>query len=65
MRLQLLLPKVEPKEISEPTVCTYAGCGSKRLQMHQPVEKALRDTTHKLVEVHRYRCMEALLRTWL
>jgi transposase-like protein len=58
MRLQLLLPKVEPKEISEPTVCTYAGCGSKRLQMHQPVEKALRDTTHKLVEVHRYRCLE-------
>jgi hypothetical protein len=58
MRLQLLLPKVEPKEISEPTVCAYAGCGSKRVQMHQSVEKALRDTTHKQVEVHRYRCQE-------
>ena len=44
MRLQLLLPKVEPKEISEPTACVHAGCGSKRVQMHQTVEKALRDT---------------------
>lgn len=58
MRLHLLLPKVEPKEISEPKECVYAGCGSERVQMHQPVEKALRDTVHKLVEVHRYRCLE-------
>ena len=65
MRLQLLLPKVEPKEMSEPTKCVYGSCGSERVQMHQSVEKALRDTMHKLVEVHRYRCMEALLRTWL
>ena len=58
MRLQLLLPKVEPKEISEPTACVHAGCGSKRVQMHQTVEKALRDTMHRQVEVHRYRCLE-------
>jgi transposase-like protein len=58
MRLQLLLPKVEPKEITEPGECVYAGCGSKRVQMHQSVEKGLRDTMHKQVEVHRYRCLE-------
>jgi transposase-like protein len=57
MRLQLLLPKVEPKEISEPVACGYAGCGSKEVQKHQLVEKALRDTMHQLVEVHRYRCL--------
>ena len=57
MRLQLLLPKVEPKEISIPLKCVYAGCGSKHVQMHQPVEKALRDTMHTHVEVHRYRCL--------
>ena len=58
MRLQLLLPKVEPKEITEPGECVYAGCGSKRVQMHQAVEKGLRDTMHKQGEVHRYRCLE-------
>jgi hypothetical protein len=56
MRLQLLLPKVEPKEISEPRECVYEGCGSKQVQMHQPVEKALRDTVYQQVQVHRYRC---------
>ncbi len=57
MRLQLLLPKVEPKEISEPAACAYAGCGSKHVQRHQAVEKALRDTRYSHVEVHRYRCL--------
>jgi transposase-like protein len=58
MRLQLLLPQVEPKEMSEPTECVYAGCGSKRVQIYQEVQKALRDTTYKQVQVHRYRCLE-------
>ena len=49
---------VEPKEISEPIECGYAGCGSKRVQMHQEVRKALRDMMHKQVEVRRYRCLE-------
>jgi transposase-like protein len=57
MRLQVLLPKVDPKEISIPLECVYAGCGSKQVQKHQPVEKALRDTMHSHVEVHRYRCL--------
>jgi transposase-like protein len=57
MRLELLLPRVEPKEMNEPVECTYASCGSQRVQMHQPVEKALRDTMYTQVEVHRYRCL--------
>lgn len=58
MRLQLILPKVEPKEISQPTACVYADCGSNKVQMHQPITKVLRDTTHKQIEVHRYLCGE-------
>lgn len=40
-----------------PLKCVYADCASKHVQMHQPVEKALRDTMHTHVEVHRYRCL--------
>ena len=58
MRLHLLLPKVDPKTIPVPTKCMYADCGSKRVQLHQPVKKALRDTVHQQVEVHRYRCLK-------
>ena len=58
MRLHLLLAKVEPKEIREPGECVYAGCGSKRLHLHQEVQKALRDTIHQQVEAHRYRCLK-------
>jgi hypothetical protein len=57
MRLQLLLPKGDPQEISSPAECKYAGCESREVQFHQPVEKALRDTMYNHVEVHRYRCL--------
>ena len=30
----------------------------KRVVMHQPMQKALRDTVHQQVEVHRYRCLK-------
>src|SRR2546428_11053772 len=47
MRLHLLLAKVEPKAIPVPSKCAYPNCTSKRVQLHQPVKKALRDTVHK------------------
>jgi transposase-like protein len=52
MRLQMMLPK----EISKPIACVHEGCESK-VQRHQEVQKALRDTKYTLVEVHRYRCL--------
>jgi DNA-directed RNA polymerase subunit RPC12/RpoP len=58
MRLHLLLTKVDPKEIKEPALWVYAGCGSKRLHLQQPVKKALRDTKHQQVEAYRYRCLK-------
>jgi hypothetical protein len=46
MRLQVLLPKVDPQEISIPVACVYADCASKDVQLHHSVQKALRDTMH-------------------
>jgi transposase-like protein len=58
LRLHLLLAKVEPQAIPVPTKCAYPNCKSLRMQLHQPVQKALRDTVHQQVQVHRYRCLK-------
>ncbi len=58
MRLHVLLPKVEPKAIPVPSKCGHADCSGKRVQLHQPMKKALRDMAHQQVEVHRYRCLK-------
>jgi transposase-like protein len=58
MRLHLLLPKVDPKAMPVPSKCAYPDCESKQVRLHQPVNKALRDTVHHQVQVHRYRCLK-------
>lgn len=58
MRLHLLLPKVNPTKRAAPTKCVYAKCSGTRFRFHQPVTKALRDTVHPSVEVHRYQCLK-------
>ncbi len=58
MRLHLLLPKVDPQAIPVPSKCAYPDCTSIQVRLHQPVKKALRDTVHQQVEVHRYRCLK-------
>ena len=58
MRLRLLLPKVDPKAMAEPSKCAYADCTGKGVQLHQPVNKAVRNTVYQQVEVHRYRCLK-------
>ena len=57
MRLQLLLPKVNPAQRVEPTACVYTNCRGTHFRLHQPVTKALRDTRHSCVEAHRYQCL--------
>jgi transposase-like protein len=57
MRLQLLLPKVEAKEIKEAEECEYEGCGG-HVQKHQVVKKAIRDTKEEMVQAQRYRCLK-------
>jgi hypothetical protein len=44
MRLHLLLPKVNPKEITPPSHCADPNCQGRKLRFHQPVSTALRDT---------------------
>ncbi len=58
MRLHLLLPKGNPQALVAPSKCTYADCTSQQVRLHQPVSKALRDTVHHQVQVHRYRCLK-------
>lgn len=56
MRLQLILPTVEPTTFETPTQCRQAGCGGRHLRLHQTVAKALRDTRYPQVTAQRYQC---------
>jgi hypothetical protein len=58
MRLHLILPRVEPDNITPPTRCPKPTCRSNRLKFHQQVPKPLRDTAVHQVTVHRYRCLK-------
>jgi len=58
MRLHLLLPKVEPKEITPPSTCANPKCQGRKFRFHQPVSKALRDTIYHEVQAHRYQCLK-------
>ena len=58
MRLQLLLPKVNPSKRPIPTTCAFSDYSGKRFRFHQPVTKSLRDTIHQHVEAHRYQCLK-------
>ena len=57
MRLQLILPVVEPDQIKRPTVCPMADCGGRHFRLHQEVVKTIRDTVHGKVTAHRYQCL--------
>jgi transposase-like protein len=57
MRLQLILPRVEPNLFQVPSVCPCQGCGGKHFEHHQEVIKPLKDTKLDAVIAHRYRCL--------
>jgi transposase-like protein len=57
MRLQLILPRVQPGEIEIPAVCLYEGCESRHFRHHQEVDKPLKDTRYDFVTAHRYECL--------
>ena len=57
MRLQMILPKVEPNQIKAPEKCPEPGCQGRHFQFLQAVPKAIRDTVHDGVEAHRYKCL--------
>jgi hypothetical protein len=57
MRLNLLLPRVEPDVYPEPTVCPNPPCGGQHFQLRQEVPKPLRDSLLKEVTARRYECL--------
>lgn len=57
MRLQMLLPKVEPDHLVLPTQCPYKGCAGTHFREHQTVGKAVRDTHYEQVVARRYQCL--------
>jgi transposase-like protein len=57
MRLQMLLPKVEPTTFTLPTACPRPGCLGAHFRERQEVNKAVRDTVHQQVVARRYECL--------
>lgn len=58
MRLNLILPVVNPEQIANPDTCPYAGCGGKHFKRHQAVKKALRDSHYQEVWALRWNCLK-------
>ncbi len=56
MRLELLLPPVDPEKGQAPSHCLYAGCGGRHFRLHQVVGKPVRDTVYQEVTARRYQC---------
>jgi len=56
MRLNLILPKVEPKEFEIPKKCPQKGCGGVRFKPRQEVSKKIVDAEHPKVTAWRYEC---------
>lgn len=57
MRLELILPRVEPAGFKMPSVCPHQRCRGKYFEHHQEVDKSLKDTMYGSVSAHRYRCL--------
>ncbi len=47
MRLELILPRLEPTNIFPPAICPYEGCEGKGFRFLEKVGKALRDTVYR------------------
>ena len=57
MRLQLLLPKVDPDVFQEPALCPNEKCGGRVFTLRQEVVKPVRDTVYSEVTARRYECL--------
>jgi transposase-like protein len=56
MRLNLILPKVEPNEFEPPQKCPRKGCAGMRYIPRQEVSKKIVDAQHREVTAWRYEC---------
>lgn len=58
MRLNLILPVVQPNLFKSVEACPYPNCGGKHFKLHQEVDKAVRDSKYERVRALRYRCLK-------
>ena len=58
MRLNLILPAVDPEKITKPDKCPYGRCNGKHFKVRQEVKKAVRDSKYAEVCAIRYECMK-------
>jgi transposase-like protein len=58
MRLNLILPKVEPNEFEYPKKCHRKGCSGMRFIPRQEVSKKIVDAQHPEVTAWRYECVK-------
>lgn len=58
MRLNLILPVVDPDQIAKPEICPYEKCGGKHFKMRQKVKKAIRDSKYGEVRALRCECLK-------
>ena len=58
MRLNLILPKVEPNEFEYPKKCHRKGCSGMRFTPRQEVSKKIVDAQHPEVTAWRYECVK-------
>jgi transposase-like protein len=58
MRLNLILPVVDPRKITQPEQCPDPKCHGQYFQIRQIVKKAVRDTQYSEVKALRYTCLK-------
>ena len=58
MRLNLILPVVDPEKWTKPEHCPTKKCNGKHFKIHQEVNKAVRDSQYRQVRARRYRCLK-------
>jgi len=58
MRLNLILPVVNPEQMTKPEKCPYKKCGGKHFKIRQEVKKAVRDSKYEEVRALRCECMK-------
>jgi len=58
MRLNLILPVVDPEKFTRPEQCPDPKCHGPYFQLHQTVKKAVRDSQYREVPALRYTCLK-------
>jgi hypothetical protein len=58
MRLNLILPAVNPEQIDQPKKCAHKKCSGKHFKVWQEVKKAIRDSQYEEVRALRYECLK-------